>query len=74
MQNRTQFSSNERMRQDNRNDKPAKKNVEPESTRLARQTRESANSLSEAQRANLFDQAMQVIYGGPAPRQKTGSR
>jgi hypothetical protein len=40
----------------------------PEQTRgakLARETRQEANSLTEAQREELFRKGMQMIYGEP---------
>lgn len=57
--------------------KAAKKRAYSETTRgseLARKTRASANRLSEAKRAALFDQAMQVVYGGRGRRKTVGSR
>jgi hypothetical protein len=49
--------------------KGKKKNfVYPDSTegsRTARELREKANTLTETEREDLFQQGMQIIYGGP---------
>jgi hypothetical protein len=49
--------------------KTRKKNfVYPDRTKgseIARLVREQANTLTEADRENLFQQGMQIIYGGP---------
>lgn len=46
--------------------------VETDGSRLAHDVRTQANRLSETQRASLFKQGMQVIYGGSGTKEKVG--
>lgn len=47
---------------------------EPASTKLARQTRETANRLSDSDRARLFERGMQIIYGAAPAKQAVRAR
>jgi len=54
---------------------PARNFEYPDQTRgsrLAAQLREETNALSVKQRSELFQRGMQMIYGGVAPKEKSG--
>ena len=45
-----------------------------EGSELAQETRQEANSLTEAQREELFRKGMQMIYGEPPVAERVGAR
>jgi hypothetical protein len=48
--------------------------TETNGSRLAQRVRAQANRISETDRAALFKQGMQVIYGGSGTKEKVGGR
>ncbi len=47
---------------------------ETEGSRIAAENRKKANSLNQADRENLFEEGMRIIYGGSQPKQTVRSR
>jgi hypothetical protein len=48
--------------------------AETKGSRLAQRVRAQANRISETDRAALFKQGMQVIYGGTGTKEEVGGR